>query len=95
MPLDVTRPLDTASNSTLRASPLPACAGGVSYARLTVAGLTDAGEVSLLTADRQCFSLPASLLPGKLSSETTVMTATGKVVRMEEETASLAFWYEG
>lgn len=66
MPLDARGPWEPASNSTHRASPLPTCAGGISYARLTVAGFTDAGEVTLLTADRQSFTLPFSLLPAGL-----------------------------
>ena len=39
---------------------------GVPYTRLTVGSFSDSGVVSLLSADKQSFSLPASLIPGEL-----------------------------
>ncbi|KAL8430207.1 hypothetical protein ACSSS7_006082 [Eimeria intestinalis] len=63
-----------------------ACASGApSGLRLTVGGFTDGGEVTLLTADRQSFCLPSSLLPAELQVGDIVNVAITR--SLEEEAA--------
>lgn len=52
-------------NNSEHASAPHSCFGAQSDVRLTVGGFNEGGLVTLITADKQFFCLPASLIPGK------------------------------